>query len=196
MLAIGIQYLSGVVSAKRVDDRDACEWHRHADGRLLGAAIAIPRDITSDQRTKYLGNLLVDKFGRLVERQITSLVSVRLADSGRVTLDSRTWVEPGDTWTTVTPIAMHRWPKGDEEAVLADACRHAGFPEPVQMRLTSVSPIVGVPHVASFLNQQHRKRFLTHATIRWSKPVAGPVVIGAGRYSGYGFLKQWKGQLE
>jgi CRISPR-associated protein Csb2 len=165
----------------------------HADGRVMGVALAIPRGISEEERTACVGRFLVDDLGLPMERQVAPNVSIRLADRRLYTLSPRAWTAPSTTWATVTPIAMHRWPKGNQEAIIADACQHAGLPEPARVALTPISPLSGVPPAREFPNLPRKKRFLTHAVISWDQKVAGPIVLGAGRYLGYGLLKQWHG---
>jgi CRISPR-associated protein Csb2 len=54
----------------------------------------------------------------------------------------------------------------------------------------SLAPLMqGVPHSRDFHVKPRAARPprpLTHATIEFRVPVRGPVLIGAGRYAGYG----------
>ncbi len=129
---------------------------------------------------------------------------------GRATLRRRTWCRPSATWASVTPIALDRFP-GDlgsamphvraaaEEAArltIARACLFAGLPEPVEVEVDTVAFLGAVPAVArrgrhagfpAFASGgSGQVRLGVHARIRFSEPVAGPVLIGAGRYLGYG----------
>jgi CRISPR-associated protein Csb2 len=111
-------------------------------------------------------------------------------------------------WTSATPIVLDRFPRvdGDAEATIAAACEHIGLPRPEQVLTHKHSACAGAPasrprimrvgapgawltswrdgsdvETARFGN-----RILVHATIRFSEPVMGPVLVGAGRFYGLG----------
>ena len=63
------------------------------------------------------------------------------------------------------------------------------IPSPVAVRVSFAPLMRGVPHSRAFHvkpRQGRPPRPLTHAEIEFPVPVRGPVLIGAGRYSGYG----------
>jgi len=183
--------------------------HQHGDGRLLGVALAIPRDVPAQEQHRCLSSLLFNAEGYLARFQLT-FGRVGVWD---VTLDDREdrpqalrpetwtsagWSEPSTCWATVTPIVLDRYPKakGDSERTISVACERIGLPEPVQV-VTSGAPLfVGAPHSRGFppfqSGLQGTKRFHTHAVIEFPEPVQGPVLIGAGRYRGYGFCRPWR----
>ena len=167
--------------------------NRYSDGRIVGAALVLPRGVAAGDRARCLGGFLLDQRGVPIERQVAAGVTVRLPTGYRATLDEQTWCAASDCWATATPIALHRWPKGNLEAMLCQSCQHAGLPEPSSVTTSHVSPLRGAPHVRQFPNRHHHPRFLTHAILRWDQPIRGPVVIGAGRYCGYGLMKPWEG---
>jgi CRISPR-associated protein Csb2 len=41
--------------------------------------------------------------------------------------------------------------------------------------------------------QLRKGKFQVHAQIDFADPVAGPLLLGAGRFRGYGLLRPWKG---
>jgi CRISPR-associated protein Csb2 len=123
------------------------------------------------------------------------------------------WCRPARRWVTVTPIALDRFPgdlrsstarirdRAENEAAesVARACVFAGLadsPEDVQVTVRLEAPLVGLP--ASPSNGPGRGRFpryqtgsgtpraCVHAEIEFREPVLGPVLVGAGRYLGYG----------
>jgi CRISPR-associated protein Csb2 len=107
------------------------------------------------------------------------------------TLKSFTWTHPQRIWKTVTPIMLPQFPRRrlSAEEVVARACVDSGYPEPVAVRVSLAPLMAGVPHARSFhiKPRQHRPpRPLTHAAIEFPVPIRGPVLIGAGRYAGYG----------
>jgi CRISPR-associated protein Csb2 len=185
--------------------------HEHADGHLLGVAIVVPRDF---EHTERLFELLGSHDGDNhydVERGVPFLsLTVRSPHEGNreigkldlelderpedrrpFTLKSFTWTHPHRVWKTVTPIMLPQFPRRGltTEDVVAKACLDAGYPEPAAVRVSLAPLMRGVPHSRAF----HVKprggrppRPLTHAEIRFPVSVRGPVLIGAGRYLGYG----------
>jgi CRISPR-associated protein Csb2 len=106
-------------------------------------------------------------------------------------------------WTSVTPIVLDRFPKGDrtrreEEltAIIARSCEYVGLDRPSKIVVAkhpapsgavSAYPSGNGPEWTGWtLPESLRGRLLTHATIEFSEPVSGPVVIGAGRFVGLG----------
>jgi CRISPR-associated protein Csb2 len=125
------------------------------------------------------------------------------------------WCRPARRWLTVTPIALDRFPgnlrsreprareRAEEEAAacVARACVFAGLAdraERVRVAVRLDAPLAGVP--ASPGGRRHpgvrqfpgyrtgtgTPRACVHAEIEFAEPVAGPVLVGAGRYLGYG----------
>jgi CRISPR-associated protein Csb2 len=185
--------------------------HKHADGHLLGIALAVPHDF---EHTERLFELLGDHDGKnpheieagvpYLPVKVIQTHSENRKDSdlelaldyrpeGRrqSTLKSFTWTQPNRNWRTVTPIMLPLFPRRGlaAEDVVAKACVDAGYPSPVAVRVNFAPLLQGVPHSRAFHvkpRQGKPPRPFTHAAIEFPVPVRGPVLIGAGRYSGYG----------
>jgi len=180
--------------------------HEHADGRLLGVAVAIPRNVPADEQRHCLGKVL---FHNGQPRELTIrmgragvwTIVLDEGDDVRKALSPQTWAPMQGTtrWATVTPIVFDRHPKkpGDAETTIANACRRIDLPEPVDITLCQVSPFIGVPHARRYpLLQRKTGGNLnhTHAILTFDRPVVGPVLLGAGRFRGYGMCRPlWKG---
>jgi CRISPR-associated protein Csb2 len=183
----------------------------HADGRLLGVALAVPKEIEIADQRRCLSNFLYDdqgeprpvrlRFGRLG----TWDVRVEDREDRPMTLRPETWtatgsVPPSRCWASVTPVVLDRYPKapGDAERTIRQGCTRVGLPEPEHVVVTPAPPFVGVPHARAFppmlSGQQGGRRFHTHALIAFPEPVVGPVFLGAGRYRGYGLCRPWDGE--
>ncbi|TVQ96651.1 MAG: type I-U CRISPR-associated protein Cas5/Cas6 [Deltaproteobacteria bacterium] len=122
-------------------------------------------------------------------------------------LRDTTWTRAAREWMTVTPIALDRNPKtlwsgnpdaaarGGERAVasIGDACDRLGLPRPEHVALDRNPPLVGGEPVGRFPpfpeGERGPRRVLVHARIRFSQPVRGPLVLGAGRFVGLGLLR-------
>lgn len=188
--------------------------YEHADGHLLGVAIAVPRDF---EHTEELFRLLGEHNGKnshQIEKGVPYLsVAVRNPhlenrEIGRLelelddrpegrrqtTLKSFSWTTPSCVWTTVTPVMLPQFPRRglSTEEVVSKACVDAGYPEPVAVRVSFAPLLRGVPHSRAFHvkpRQGRPPRPLTHATVVFPVSVRGPVLIGAGRYAGYGVCR-------
>lgn len=116
-------------------------------------------------------------------------------------LDPRTWAAPSRVWASVTPVVMNRhfngkdkWQRAAES--VKDMCAHIGLPRPREVLLHPVSLVEGVPHAREFpqLTRKHDggRRSHGHAVVVFDEPVRGPVLLGAGRFRGYGLCRPIK----
>lgn len=189
--------------------------HEYSDGHLLGVAIAVPRNFQHTERLmELLGThsqpedicapgapfLSVSvRNPQLNNQEVGSLeleLDERPEGSRAKALKSFTWTEPSTVWTTVTPVMLPQFPRRDltKEAVIIQACIDAGYPKPIAVRASFAPLMEGVPHTRSFhLKKREGRppRPLTHAEIEFKTPVRGPVLIGAGRYAGYGICRPY-----
>ncbi len=186
--------------------------HDHADGHLLGLAVAVPNEFSRDNAVTLLDLLTGTRFGEEdgvpylsleirnphFGNEVIGTLELELEErperSRQQTLQSRNWIGPARQWKTVTPIVLPQFPRRglSIEDVVAKACLQSGYPEPVSIRASLDPQLGGVPHARSF----HVKprpgrppRPLFHADIVFPVPVRGPVLIGAGRYAGYGICR-------
>jgi len=183
--------------------------HPHAQGHLLGVAIAVPRDISADEQKK-LGNILFDEKGLPRELEVRmgkiGVWKMKLdeGEDSRDALQQETWTgvstddrrEPNDScrWATVTPIVFDRHPKksDDAEETVKASCKRIGLPEPREVILTSVSLFIGALHARRCPLMQRKtggNLHHTHAIVLFDEPIIGPVLLGAGRYRGYGLCR-------
>jgi CRISPR-associated protein Csb2 len=178
--------------------------HPHADGHLLGLAAALPAALAPDERRQVLRVL-----GRVGELRLGALgVWALVRDTGPRppwNLRPEAWTAHprGAThWATVTPVAFDRHPKARDRAAyqreaaegIAAACTAVGLPRPREVVVTPVSAHLGVPpaHVFPKLARKDgTERRHAHAILVFDEPVVGPVLIGAGRYRGYGVGRPW-----
>ena len=191
--------------------------HEHADGRLLGIALTVPRDFADadelfflltrhrepeHEGVPYLG--LGVKNSHRGRREIGNLeleLDQRPESMRQATLRLPTWIGPACKWKTVTPIVLPQFPRRgiEPEDVIAKACAQAGYPEPIAVRASFAPLLAGVPHSRSFPAVAHDgcpPRPWTHAEIEFPAPLCGPVLIGAGRYRGYGACYPVQGEIK
>lgn len=197
--------------------------HGHADGHLLGLALALPREATpTEEQAVYA--LLADCLD--AETGVLRLVAGR-AGACDFTVEERpapplalrppTWTRQARIWATVTPVVLDRLPPrrvhpGSSNAATAredsaknaayDAwvigeimrtCIRQGLPTPAHVAVLPVSRLHGVPPSRAFAPMVRKpdgaRRWHVHAVITFSEPVAGPLVLGAGRYRGLGLFR-------
>lgn len=176
--------------------------HTHAEGHLLGVALALPRDTPAVEQ-RHLGGVLFDDQGLPRDLEIRMgrvgvwKMQLHEGEDTRSTLQTETWTTGRDgatRWATVTPIVFDRHPKkaDDAEETLAVACERIGLPRPKDVILTSVSMFIGAPHARRFPLMQRKtggNLHHTHAILTFDQPIVGPVLLGAGRYRGYGLCR-------
>jgi CRISPR-associated protein Csb2 len=183
----------------------------HSDGDVKGLAMAVPHDAPQDELDALLGalfpwdsdaseirpaKLVMGRLGAL------SLAQMNQSRPKMVTLRRSLWLRPAQRWASVTPIVLDRYPKrdGDAENMVAQACQHIGLPTPRDVVLMPGSLFTGAPPAKRFapLPQKSGKTIdqHTHALLIFDEPVRGPVLLGSGRYRGYGLCRPYGGTQE
>lgn len=189
--------------------------HRHADGHMLGLAVALPRALRRQERARCEAALatLLSRSENREERG-----RLRMGDLGRWrlepvdleapphTLRAETWTAPSRWWASVTPVVLDRFTHDEDEKreIVSLACTRIGLPRPADVRLSPVSPWIGAPPSAEFgpltTASSRPARPFTHVLLDFGEGngsdvlVQGPVLIGAGRYRGYGVLRPFGGR--
>ena len=197
----------------------ALPWvgHEHADGRLMGVAVCMPPGLHAEANRALLrsvgtwvreldGGALQLTFGRSGVLEMERVIGT----SALATLRPGLWRRASRRWVSATPVALPTNPgrlaKGSASARAAawqraeqgvvDSCRHVGLPEPDDVALSLDPFIVGALPARRYpaFHQGGRKgppvaRRLVHVGVRFERPVAGPLVLGAGRYLGLGLMR-------
>ncbi len=176
--------------------------HPHADGHLVGLAAAMPAALSNEARAMVLrtiGRVRELKLGRL---GVWGLVR-DVGDRPAWNLRAQAWVggsEGATKWATVTPVVFDRHPKDKDAAayqaelaeMIATACTAVGLPKPSNVVVSKVSRHLGCPPSYAFSRMRRKdgsERRHMHAILSFDEPVRGPVLIGAGRYRGYGVCR-------
>jgi CRISPR-associated protein Csb2 len=179
--------------------------HPHADGRMPGVALALPMEMPPDVRNDVLraaAGVCKEglKIGRLGAWKLTPSTMARPLE----TLRPATWTahpEGATHWSTVTPVVYDQHPKARAKAeylaevatMIAAGCERIGLPRPREVIPTPVSAHIGAPPAHAFPRLRRKDgsdRRHTHAILLFDAPVRGPVIIGAGRYRGYGLCRR------
>lgn len=176
----------------------------HADGHLLGLGLLLPRDTTPADELAVqaaLASALDGDTGTLVlklpdRRTCDFLPEDRTAPP--LALRAWRWTQSARTFATATPVVLDQQPTrrhpdrdGFAAEVVARACARASLPAPAEVRITDAAALRGVPHAAAFAplpTKQGGGRRHVHVWLRFDEPVRGPLVLGAGRYRGYGLF--------
>ena len=127
-----------------------------------------------------------------------------------ISLRASVWNRASCQWISATPIALPRHPgrlSGGSAAARAKAwslaelylglaCKHVGLPKPVSIEVSLDPFLKGAQPTARFpaFNQNGHggrtvRRQLLHASVRFERPVTGPLILGAGRFLGLGLMR-------
>jgi CRISPR-associated protein Csb2 len=189
--------------------------HAHADGHLLGIALALPRDVPTaaiealyrqlrnhgepservGEETGYLRLWFRDAGSKTVAGELHLELDERRIGQRPTTLHPNRWTRAACRWTSITQFPRRQV---TAEAVVRKTCFDAGFPEPVSVRAGRAPFVSGVPHATSFkveMKPGNPVRLLMHAEVEFSRPVSGPMVLGAGRFRGFGVMLPRDGEV-
>lgn len=180
----------------------------HGDGTVMGIALLLPVDTSSTERRAVLravGTWEGAGFElRMGQLGAPTLRRTELTEPGK-TISRGRWDSPSRTWLSVTPMALDRHPgelwsarpelrdRATAEAAesVRLACRRVGLPEPVDVGFSRDGLVRGVGPIRRFEPFTARngpRRFLTHVGLTFDEEIGGPVVLGAGRFYGYGLF--------
>jgi CRISPR-associated protein Csb2 len=182
----------------------------HSDGHVLGLGMAIPRDLRhssgstrEEELRQFLGPLFFDtETGQ--ERAIaiwrTGVWQWTLERENRerppMTLQRSSWTRPSRMWASVMPVVLHHYPKkreGDIERIVKESFVSALFPEPLEISISGFSAIQGAGNAMSVPpfteGGTNLCRYQTHVVVRFAQRVRGPMVVGRGRFRGYGLFR-------
>jgi CRISPR-associated protein Csb2 len=176
----------------------------HSDGKLMGVALALPRDLDAAEADRCLGALLRDESGlphsiRLFDGQwFDCQAEWETRESPPWSLRPETWTGPARRWASVTPVVLDRhfdgkdkWEQAAES--VKTACERIGLPRPSEVLLHPVSMFEGVPRGNEFppitRKSDGGRMHHAHAVIVFDEDVIGPVLAGAGRFRGYGLCR-------
>ena len=178
---------------------------QYADGRVMGLALTLPRSLDSEEGRHCLGTFLystdtgLPREHRLFDgRWFECRIELETRERTPKNLDSDTWTRASRVWASVTPIVLNRHFKGKDKWEQAaesvkDACGHIGLPRPREVMLHPVSMVEGAPHAREYPQLTRKsdsgRQSHAHAVMVFDEPMHGPVIVGAGRYRGYGLCR-------
>jgi CRISPR-associated protein Csb2 len=181
-----------------------------ASGAVLGFALipALNSDLLADPDFQRAVRAVMPR-NDVTGRREMFLDRLRLGfaaagESGRRSLDPGRYVRAARRWASATPIVLDRHLKqagnaareAEVASLICRACVNAGLPEPGRIAADKHSAIEGSPSAYPSgggprwtrwrMPESLASRQLTHAVIEFAEPVRGPVLIGAGRFTGLG----------
>lgn len=170
--------------------------YRYSDGHIMGFAMVFQKNmpVETQQAVNYamnhMQNITMGRYG-IVKSE---LVSPLFAEPISIGLDLSTYTKSSEIWATVTPAVFGKHPKRNQIGVdldggdvLEEACKMIGLPKPVEVRSGPASTFQGVPMARDFsIPDKYRRYYRSHMMIRFDRKVSGPVIIGSGRFSGFG----------
>ena len=184
----------------------------HADGRLLGLAVSVPDGVSACARRavyRAIGNWERavghdDLRLTLGAQGVVQLCRLR-GPATLVSLRPDAWSRASCRWVSAIPIALPRHPGrlgggtaaarakawASAESSVTLACRHVALPEPMSVDVSQGPLIKGARPTRRFpeFSQRSVRRQLLHASVTFEHPVAGPLVLGAGRFLGLGLMR-------
>jgi CRISPR-associated protein Csb2 len=161
-----------------------------------------PHDVSAEDRRlalRAIGSVRHLALGRLGRWQVST--NTRSSPPRNLRPDTWTAYPEGAThWSTVTPVVFDRHPKATDRAeyqsevaaMIATGCTRVGLPGPRDVIVAQVSAHHGVSPSFSFPRLGRKdgsERRHAHAILVFEEPVCGPMLIGAGRYRGYGVCR-------
>jgi len=179
----------------------------HADGRIMGLALVLPKDLDEAEAGRWLEPWLRAEDGlprpiRLFDGPwLDVTIELETRESRTDSLRPPVWTAADGgacLWASATPVVLdrhfkgaHKWQKAAES--VKDACERIGLPRPAEVELHPVSKLRGAPRANEFPPISRKsdggRMHHVHAFLAFDEPVAGPILIGAGRFRGYGLCR-------
>ena len=179
---------------------------QYSHGRLMGLGIVLPRNVSEVEQYKL--QTILTEFLNINTKNVGSLHfgkdatwKLALATGTKLkSLNFGRYTRKAKIWGTVLPAILDRFPKNknpnhDTVSIIARSCRNIGLSEEtisgLDIELYKNSPINGAPTVIEVSkslpkHSPYSMRPITHLVLKFSTPVQGPLIIGAGRFRGLG----------
>ena len=187
----------------------------HADGRVFGYACVPPAGLDLRKEPGFIEAFeAIAPYDHGRECRVLELAGspltklLRLVPAGATlkrSLSPKPYLQRARVWASVTPIVLDRHLKrkggGEIREILAGACENAGLPRPDPDRIQvgkhsavegapPARPSAGAPPWTRWkVPESFATRSLVHAVIDFGRETAGPVLLGAGRFTGLGLCR-------
>lgn len=163
--------------------------HEHADGTIKGIALYLPRDIDDDH---------VLRLEEVLSRVTLDFGGTRVRPLGEATalesLDTRRYTHPSAEWASVMPVVLGRYPRKNRrlvEDIVARDVAHVVDAPIAEVVAQDVPFVLGAARATETVRGRAsavKNRVVCHVYLRFKEPVEGPILVGAGRYMGFGLL--------
>lgn len=187
--------------------------HPKATGEVLGLAVVLPHESPTSgvddegwHAIQAAVRDFIERGGRLTFKGGRRPIRLRPGSLTELNATSTVdrWAKPSRTWVSVTPIALSRNPgqlghanpakrevaHEKAKAIIATACEQIGLPRPRSVEISLDALVRGARPVHTFPPARTGSitRVQVHAEITFDQAVAGPIVLGAGRFQGLGLF--------
>ena len=189
--------------------------HEHADGRVFGFILIPPKSDLVLRSGGFRAALMeITKYDEGQERRVLTLAGKALKEritlspvgaSPKRSLMPEPYCRVASVWASVTPLVLDRHLKRHDDRevreLVATACEHAGLPrpDPRRIRVGKHSAVHGVPPARPLAGEPSwmawrvpdalASRPLVHVAVDFEQRVAGPILLGAGRFTGLGLCR-------
>lgn len=170
--------------------------YQWSDGRVLGVGFAVPPALEYDaplfRGLEALRHRSIRVLGRLASLE---------APDDAWTLNPKRWTRPSRRWTTVTPIVNSGFPDGSgarrrpsarskaAKKALKMLTRAAPDVDVQSLALSPESSMRGIAPAREFTAPERRRwSWRMHMQVVFAEPVAGPLLVGPGRWQGWGLM--------
>ncbi len=168
---------------------------RYSNGHIMGIAVWIPASVPDFIFHELTEVSLSIKDLSMDSRKPIELRIIPPADEERIPLALRrsTYSRKSRVWASTTPIIFGKHPKKTQELtsdkVIIEMFRINNLPLPVEFRMGRSAPFRGSPVPRKmYVPAKFSGRLMSHVVVKFPLPVMGPVIIGSGRYLGYGLM--------
>jgi CRISPR-associated protein Csb2 len=170
--------------------------HAHADGHVLGLALAIPRDLPDNELVPVMRALMFDSPMSKVSLPGGRVLGVRYG-AAQGNLRPSQWTAADRSgereWVTATPLMLDGHLRRGRAAAseVARSLVIAGYPRPADIEVSGTPMLRGAiwrPRQGT-LPAGRPRRQMVHAWVRFEQPVLGPVLAGSMRYLGLGLFR-------
>ena len=191
----------------------------YSDGRVFGFALIPPaRTTLSDIPGFRAAFEKIAPYDRGEERRVLMLEGAVLRErlclspagvKTKRSLSPDPYVAAANVWASVTPIVLDRHLKQRDDneirELVANACENAGLPrpDPARIQIGKHSAVEGAPPARPLAGEPRWTRWkipaplvsrpLLHAVIDFERETPGPVILGAGRFTGLGLCRGVRG---
>ncbi len=172
-------------------------------GGIAGAALVAPRSLPGEERRRLLGVIAELRRDELCLGSLGRWRLEALDPGSPRSLHPRTWTRQptgARRWGTVTPFVLDRHSSARDVAAyqaeivqgVRGSCLRIGLPEPDEVWISRISGHPGAPAAHEFPRLRRKdgsELRQIHVGLRFARPIIGPVLVGAGRFRGYGLCR-------